>query len=260
MDGLHIQTDGVNCGSWIVLSGQQTTYDIGTIQQTRAYVAAYQKAANGDGSSKLPPLPITLQEVPGATADGCAGDFVITNTGTSDIQIVSFSAELAANPLKNAFAYRLVDVCSLLGVRDFACQGSSGGNSPCAYAATVSLTGGAANMRANAPVVVQAATGGDTTGCPTPITVAPAKAVEIFLSFISKPANLIYKLKLALTLNTAAGAKTINLPSSFDTTLTFDDESLHSCYALQENTFVALQKVPGTERFAGIGGAEPHCL
>ena len=44
VDCFHIQTQGIDCGSEVVLNGVRPTYDQGTIDQIDHYLAAYVKA------------------------------------------------------------------------------------------------------------------------------------------------------------------------------------------------------------------------
>lgn len=267
VDGLHIQTSGVDCGAWFVLNGQQRAYDSGTIQQMKAYAEAFvekyylanETADPGSHppvtftsqfAAMLPRLPSSWQVVPGSDFNPrgqCTGLFDITNIGTTDIQISSFGATLAAMPVPNNTDYRLVNVCTLIE-QQWPCAGLFGGGPICDYAAYVNLQSGQVGTHFDAPVKVDQ---GDGT-CSTPITVAPGKVVEIYLKLVSKSA-LLYTVSLALTLNTGAGATTVDLPSAFNTSLAFANDGQFSCYGLQGSTFVV-------EDASILANALPLCL
>src|SRR5258705_13810062 len=41
LNGLHVQTGGVDCGAWLVLDTPQGTYDAGTLQALRTYASPF---------------------------------------------------------------------------------------------------------------------------------------------------------------------------------------------------------------------------
>lgn len=64
-------------------------------------------------ASQLPPVPDTLEWVPGGPY--CAGDLEFTDTGTQSVQITSIGLTFDADAVQNYFAYQLIDICSVLG-------------------------------------------------------------------------------------------------------------------------------------------------
>lgn len=255
-NGLHIQSSGVDCGAAVVLNRQQTTYDVGAIQQMSAYLRAFNETYvtsyfrmiaeasapatfNAQYEKTLPPLPSALQVVPAnlyshlsAMFHQCTGHFEITNTGSSDIQVIGFGATFITAPVPNTAQYQLVDECSLPDLAAVCGNGGIGGNEPCLYDATLNLRAGSAGTHVNAPIT----SSDDSGNCSGPITIAPGNLAEVNLEFDS-PSALLYTARLTVTVSTT-GTTVITLPASFNTTLAFASKSQFSCYGFQNNTFV----------------------
>lgn len=256
LDNLHIQTNGVDCKAWVVLNGApRATYDAGTIEQMRNYVSSYgdqyydmqglQFGPTGvktvftpQFAATLPPVPSTLQVVPGSSI--CAGNFAFTNTGTTDIQLAGVQATLTSASENNNFAYRLVDTCTLIGTTQGPCS-IGGAAPPCEYFARVQLSGGSTGTKVDTPIT-QAGSGGNTSAgtCPTPVIVPAGGTTEVIVTFSSTPRNLLYTVKLSVDLVVGTTAMTVDLPDGFNIALAFATDSQFSCYALHDSTFISV--------------------
>jgi hypothetical protein len=222
-----------------VLKNQQPTYDSAQIQDITTYI----KSMDGrflnmlkpylqyvpEEDAQLPPLPDTLEWIPGGK--DCGGLFDLTNAGTENVQILGMGATLMSPPVQNSFAYHLLSLCSV----DSSTCGAGGGYQ-CYYTVGVKFQGNAVGTHLDGQV--QAVLGPDGGSCPTPVTLAPAQTVEIYLDLSAAPSNLIFKVAPTVTLTTSSGTSLVSLPQAFDSTLTFADSSQLSCYDLQGDTFV----------------------
>ena len=247
VSGLHIQTDGVFCGRYLVLAQPQYTYDDATIAQMREYLSSlalrnfmWRQPLDLLG---LPPLPAVLQLAVGAGVanasggleEGCAGALTITNTGAAPIQITQFGVIYANDSVENTYSYRLIDACTFLNLLDCAGQGSS----TCTVASSMTLSAGSAGKMVTTPVNACGLDVGDPP-IPTPLTLAPAQTTVLKIGFNS--AAISYRVHLTLGISTAAaGAALLTLPASFDSTLVFTSaQSNMVCYSLQDHTFTPL--------------------
>lgn len=265
MNGLHIQTAGIDCDAWVVLAGQQTRYDTGTIQQMSAYLDAFTDTYYGVNfaanaglqgylpvlftpqlAQSLPRLPAALQVVAGTRniqvlgGRVCRGLFDITNVGSSDVQLLSVGATHTSASTPNATNYRLVNTCTL-PVQPTFCGSGIGGGAVCRFIAEISLQGGSAGTKSDAPVMGSPADG----GCDGPLTISPGGLREVQVEFASTEA-LLYNVQLALTLNTSTGSMLVQLPPAFNTSLAFARDTQFSCYDLKGTSFVIHQGVAGT--------------
>ena len=267
--GLHIQTDGLFCGRYLILAQPQYSYDDATIAQMRSYVsslAASIPLAKLVGTASLPgnlpPLPDTLRWATGAGVigpsggleEGCAGTLTITNTGATPLQIAQFGVIYANDSAENTYPYRLVDACTLLQLSE--CPSGLGSNR-CDPAANISLADGPAGTIMTTPVGICPLSG---FGDPiiSPQIVAPAQTTVLRIRLVSSSHQGIYRVHLMLGISTeAAGATLLTLPTRFDSMLvftkSFDPFSSNDpnmvCYGLQGNTFAPLPLPPA----AGYG-------
>ena len=251
MAGLYIQTFGLGCQSQLVIKQPHATYDTTAIQHMQSYLAAlgratgYLQAYGGPygpffDRHDLPPLPETLQWIPGG--DQCLDELDFTATGSESIQITSIGVTFDADAMPNAFAYQLVDICSVVGLHpppagSCGCTGcGSGGGS---YRATLMLPDGPAGTQVNAPITAGF-------NSPLPLTVDPTQpeVQSVDLSVASALPQALYQVKLTVTIITAEGTKVLVLPSSFISRLVFASASQFSCYQLQGNSFLQ-EPLPG---------------
>jgi hypothetical protein len=236
--GLHIQTDGMFCGRYLVVAQPQETYNDATLTQMRSYVSSLLSSMPPDEIIKtptlpgnLPPLPAALQWVTGTGV--CLGALTITNTQTTPVQLTQFGVIFATDSVPNTYHYRLLDTCSL-GIK---CP--QGGSSVCDAGITLNLAAGSAGNVITAPVGM----------CPlssignpilSPQIIAPSQTIVLHIGFTSSPMTLSYRLHLSLGISRQAeGASSITLPASFDSTIVFSDAHQTSvdCYGLHGNTF-----------------------
>lgn len=238
---LHIQTGGLDCGAWVVLNNVRPTYDIGSINEMENYLQEF-GGATGSGAfpythdiaSKIPPIPDTLQVVPGDM--GCGDRVDITNTSAQSVEIQSLGATFTKQAVQNTFAYNLIDTCTLQGVSTFCCTQDCGAGGQCDYYAPIDLHAAPVGTHINGSVKSDEAD-----LCPLPLVVKPNQLVEITLGIDSTPTNLIYEgVELTLEVSSGKGTSTIlTLPSSFTSTLVFADHQQFSCYGFNGTTFTA---------------------
>jgi len=267
MDGLHIQTDGLGCPDQLVLKQQQYTYPDVAIQQMQSYLSTFAHATGyklgtdsyTDGifvytqkiANQLPPVPDTLEWVPGGPY--CAGDLEFTNTGTQSVQITSIGLAFDADAISNSFPYQLIDICSVLGLQMYpagncGCDGC-GSASLCTYTATFLLQGGAMGTQVQAPIAANTVLG---SSCPLPLTLDPTQPVVqvVHLRMNSALAQELYRVGLTVTITTANGTQVLTLPSAFTSTLAYATAGQLSCYKLTGNTFTQ-------EPVLGFEGLDP---
>lgn len=249
MDGLHIQSNGVDCGTWLVLKNPQGTYDSGTLQQFVTYALAfagnyYLAIASGaeqrtqftpQFASTLPPLPSTAGEVlPGSVIGsevGCNEVVTITNTGSNAVQLTSLRAVLTASPVPNATTYRLFDVCTLSDAPGF-CQGGFGGLPTCDYGVDLDLHEGSVGTSATGAIRGNPYA----SGCPAVLTLPASQTVQVRVNINSSSPDL-YLVRLSLMLTTSGASTTLNLPPSFNSSLAFTSSNQFACYWLQGDGF-----------------------
>lgn len=243
INGLHIQTNGIHCQARLVLKNpQQLAYDSTQIQEITTYISGmWGRFADTfkpnqqyvpEEDTRLPAVPDTLEWMSGGK--DCGGLFELTNTGTKSLQIVGIGATLMSSPVRNTFVYHLINLCTVLNPSP--CP--FGGGFQCYYTVGVQFQGGVAGTHLDGQMQAVPSFDGSVDSCPTPITLAPAQTVEIYLDLTATPSNLIFKVSPTVTITTSSGTTLLPLPQTFSSTLTFADGSQFSCYDLQGDTFV----------------------
>lgn len=210
----------------LVLSSDQLTYDSNTIEQMKNYAEAFYGS-----QTPLPPLPASLSWL---SAGVCELTMDVTNTGTQAIQLQTMNIRLAAPSQPNQKQYRLVDICSLVTAY---CPPQGGGGAGISY--TFQLSDGNANT-VFTPTMFYV-TGMDATSTTViPVTIGAGETVHIDVALNSSSAS-IYPIIPNLVLNGPDGAKTVAL-SQLSRSIYVADNSQFSCYELQGETFVPVDK------------------
>ena len=190
-------------------------------------------------AAQLPPVPDTLQVVPGAGSSFpgkllCSGVLDITNTGNQTIQIPSVGLTLTKGAVENPFAYQLIDGCTL--PNQAGCCHECGSSPGCGFYVNLDLQGDSPGTHLNGEIENAPAEN----GCPQTMMLRPHQLGEVALFIDSTPPNLIYQeVELTLSVNSGKGSPTIlALPPSFTSTLVFADlNSQFTCYGFDGTTF-----------------------
>ncbi len=159
---------------------------------------------------------------------------MLTNKGSTPIQIPKVGVQLKASPQQNAYQYHLINICSLLPPSQL-CGPQEGGGPDCNhYYSSIQLGLGEKNTVFSAVP--------SESDCGT-LTVAPAAQVELDIDFSfapNTPKNLIYSIMPVFTADTDQGGQTLAL-SQLGSTLAFASASQFSCYELQGTTFALIE-------------------
>jgi hypothetical protein len=235
--GAALPDSGINCGSALVLAGDQLTYDAGSLQQITDYVRAYDNAAGkalDAGNTPLPP-PSTLWKIPPQlrwvqglpNMHRCFAELQITNIGNATVEIDQVGVRVAA-VTTNTYHYRLINRCSIVN-----CNTGGGGTEVCPYLATVILGQGAVGAQFQGPIQAD----GPADVCPTPLKLAPGTFQDVELVFTLAPGapdNLVFLAEPDFVVNTS---QLVTFPA-LTSVLAFADAAQFSCYDLSGNTFV----------------------
>ncbi len=247
--GSRVLSSGILMGQ-LVLASDRTTYNQDEIAQMRAYVENDQFLVAGGAA-----LPSTLRWViggsmdvipgsvplsPGTRSSGCEVILLLTNTGSTPIQVPKVGVQLEAHPRQNMYQYRQIDACSLMPPAIGLCppHGGGGPGACSVYNASIQLEAGEKND------VYSAVPGA--IGCST-LTIAPSTQVTLDITFslaANTPQNLIYSIKPTFTIDTAQGEQTPVL-SQLESTLAFASVNQFSCYGLQGTTFALIPSPTG---------------
>lgn len=253
MSGLHIQTigdpsqfAGMQCDDWIVLTGQQQTYDAGTVQQMQTFVRSAVVYAPGyERDVNLIQLSQTTVPAPLAVVLGTAGTLPlvpqpgtscdvsldITNTSQQAIQLLHAGITYATSSSANTFPYRLVDYCTLATCAP--CSSGCGAAAGCSYFAKFQLPSGSAGTHVDAGIQSDGSV-----NCPLQPTLSPGMDQTVDVQITSRLPSQDYRLALTLTIDTGTGPITLTLPATFASNVAFADPSQFTCYGLRGDTFV----------------------
>jgi hypothetical protein len=232
----------------LVLASDRTTYSQDEIAQMGTYVGNNFTAGNFLSQGTKPPPTLrwalggSIDPVPGTNQDRsfypCGADLILTNTGSTPIQIPKVSVQLEGRPQENLYSYHLIDACTVIPKSQIALHGCTtafGGYSGCSlYIASIQLGLGEKNSVFSAVP--------SSPGCDT-LTIAPAAQVRLDFGFSlasNIPGNLVYSIAPILTVYTAQGKQTLPL-TQMRGTLAFANINQFSCYGLQGTTFVLEQ-------------------
>lgn len=238
---LHVQLEGgprpnsgLDCEDWTVLKEPTAHYDAGALAAISAYFTDPVQ-----GKSR-PALPSTLQEVSGGAE--CFGALLITNTGSSPVQISQVGLSWLGDTAPNTFQYNLVDLCTfpeyvaaIGGAPE--CPGDKGHESVCPYMADFHLAGGIRGTHRDTPVTTD-----HPSSCP-PLVVQPGGDPAIIELTMESTQPSLYSLSLTLTVTVGGVTEIVDLPESLDSMLVFAAHSQFACYGLQSDgaTFAAEQ-------------------
>jgi hypothetical protein len=256
--GLHIHSDGINCGSGIVLATSRLSYDAAEIQSMSDYFGNAKRGHAG-------PLPSTLRDVHLGViqtlntleilGEGCLADLQITNTGNTTVEIVRAGVKLLATPVRNAYRYRFVDVCTIEGKPPEACtEGGSGGPMCGVFVADLKLRAYPAGTLVDTPV----APGRDVPGtvCPAERPLKHGDSIEVLLHPLaaSSSANFAYRVVPVLTIKTSSGQHVVEITPT-GSWLVFASPSQYVCYGLHGHTFtVEARGLYAMDRFGNVTG------
>jgi len=256
MGAVKVQTRDIGCGGHLVLRDPGAHFAAATRQQVQAYMATFGKLTDfattitpaeqtlGDAAFKftpwyepqLPALPAALAWVPGASA--CFGRIKLTNSGTAPVQVSRAGVALAAVPAPNTFAYNVTDICSLAQSAGCPPAPTKAVAPQCFY--YVNLILHATQPGAQSIGNVVANTPRDSYGgtCPTPLTIAPGKTVEILLKLTSAQGAMLDSVAPLVQMSDSATPAQIPVEAwqlVFTSTTT-----QRTCYALTGDHFVSV--------------------
>ena len=214
LDNLFVTAEGgAFCGAAVVLKGNPTKYDAGSIQSIQTDNDA------GNWSSGV------LQQVPGDASAADAGSpnycdqiIFITNVSNSTITIKGLAVTYVVASVTNSYHYNLYNCapyepnCPQLGAGVPGCH--------LAFRLTPGKAGSSVQQ-----------------DCPQPLVVTPQQSAPIQFVFTSAPQSELYKASISLILG---GGTKITLPNSFDDALVFDSPSQFSCYAVAGDKLVQI--------------------
>ncbi|HEY7021942.1 MAG TPA: hypothetical protein VH349_12560 [Ktedonobacterales bacterium] len=258
--GLLVKTSGVRCGSYLVITDLNKSYDSTKARLMASYVLPYSERyltfplpdllgdaylgqtvgvvrggqqyyhvlsfESDPGVDETPPGP--LQWVAGGP--DCFAALTITNIGTSTMQITNMGVTLVAAAVRNDYTYNLLNICSVQA--DQQCHPALGGaNGLCAYYAQIRLNGGATGAHFDAPLTTT-----EGANCPLPLTIEPGNVAYIYAKFSSAP--WLYKAKLTFNVRTSSGSNRVVFSSLQQNLAFIDDTTRFNCYGLDRDTFV----------------------
>lgn len=261
VDGLHVESMGMQCQPWIVLTSIQTIYDAGAAAQLKAYVGAaaryYDSITYIDLQQKLPSAPLGAAMVLGSVGNdfdgfysnllfdtepngqfGCATNLVITNTSAETIQLTGLGVTFNQDSKPNTNTYNLIDYCSLLACQPCPECGSGYG---CSSFVLLTLSPGPqgtiqdGHLQSDHP-----------SGTCDQFALAPGQSGTALLEITSASPSQIYRLGIAVDVTTPEGAKRITLPDTFTSNVAFAQKRQFVCYGLQGATMAVEASAPSS--------------
>lgn len=233
---------GIACPMWVILANPSGSYSAASIQGLGTYLGGVVHDAHGkwDAEPGVPPSTAQVVHVgvinlpsPGTSWNRpwCTIAMQITNVGGATVQIPHVGLRLTAAPMPNKDLYPLVEVCSVLGVRQYCGPQFGGGALPCSvYAFDVALADGTtgADFAGTSDTVAEPGT------CPE-VTLASNTSVEVVLIATSTLAR-DYPVEPFLQVSGPAGTAEYGVPASVGH-VRFADPSAFSCYQLAGGSF-----------------------
>lgn len=231
---------GMDCDQWLVLASDHLTYSDSDMQAIATYTNGFRY-----GVQSVDPAPSPLPSTLALPAGGkrCTGDLQVTNTGSTSLQLSHVGLRLDASPVRNTFAYRLIDVCPFL-VADLMggfCGPQTGANIYCEYSASIELGMGTIGTRFSSPISGFAVTPGGA-ACQYGLTIAPQQTMTIAVTVtLADPADApqIYEATPYLTVVTSRGKQDILFPR-LASTLVYANTAQFPCYEPKGTTFALL--------------------
>jgi hypothetical protein len=232
VEGLHIQTIGIDCSTVLVLPSDRRTFDKGTqdrmVQYSQSFWGVYENHVRKGDALQAPYDPPPPDLALAAGGDTCDGTYEITNTGDVPVQIDDVVFTLSTASTTNEYAYRLIDTCSAIACEPCNCSGS--GDVP--LSVVLSPAPAARIFRATVDPV-------SSDKPDTSVVLQPKDTASYLLTFTSPAARrAVYHVHMGLQLHGVDGPKTLTLPESFDLTLTFAMPQQYACYTLNGTAFV----------------------